>query len=224
MLPSVLILGQWSTIRAVPGGWCRWRGPSGPKVAITFDDGPAPGFTERVLDQLDELGMVATFFCLGTQVRAHPELAAEIFRRGHAVGTHGDRHESHFARTPRSVGADLRCALEAHQSSGLPRPRWYRPPFGHITAATLWHARNTGLSIALWSAAGHEWSQPSAQAVAEHAIGALDPGAILLLHDTDVSNPSGSTDRVLGALPIIGQWVRECGWSAVSLDELVDRS
>ena len=224
MLPSALILGQWTTVRAVPGDWCRWRGPAAQQVALTFDDGPAPGYTDQVLDTLDELGMRATFFCLGAQVRAHPALAAEIATRGHTVGTHGDRHESHFARTPRWVDADLRRALAAHDAAGLPRPRWYRPPFGHVTAATLWHARNAGLPLALWSATGREWSLPSAEAVANQVIGALDPGAIVLLHDTDVSNPSGSTDRVLGALPIIAETLRESGWSAVSLDDMEDRS
>ncbi len=222
MLPSTLILGQWTAARALPGGRCRWRGPSKPQVAITFDDGPAPDYTERVLDRLDELGMRATFFCLGSQVRAHPELAVEIAQRGHAVGTHGDRHESHFAHSPHWVGTDLRRALSAHADAGLPRPRWYRPPYGHVTAATMWHARRADLLLALWSATGSEWSLPSADAVAEHVIGATDRGAIVLLHDTDVSNPSGSTDRVLGALPLIEACIRASGLSAVTIDQLVD--
>ena len=200
MLPSTLVLGQWSKARALPDGSCRWRGPDVAKVAITFDDGPAPGYTDRVLDQLDALNLRATFFCLGAKVRAHPDLAAEVVQRGHTVGTHGFQHDSHFARTPRWVGNDLRSALRAHTEAGLAAPRWFRPPYGHVTSATVWHARRAGLPIVLWSASGLEWSQPTADAVAEHVTRTMDRGAIVLLHDTDVSNPAGSTQRVLDAL------------------------
>ncbi|MHB8330033.1 MAG: polysaccharide deacetylase family protein, partial [Acidimicrobiales bacterium] len=102
-LPSVCVLGQWSPvpIRALPRGWCRWRGPGDARaVALTFDDGPSPQDTPRTLDLLDELGMRATFFVLGTQAQAHPDLVAEIRRRGHTVGSHGHRHEHHLLRTP----------------------------------------------------------------------------------------------------------------------------
>jgi peptidoglycan-N-acetylglucosamine deacetylase len=221
MLPSALILGQWTPARTVPGGSCRWRGPARKQVAITFDDGPAPGSTERVLDTLDDLGIRATFFCLGAQVRAYPALAAEIVWRGHTVGTHGDRHESHFGHSPQWVAADLRRAMSAHRAAGLAEPRWYRPPYGHVTAATVWQARRADLTIALWSASGREWALASPGAVAEHVTRALDPGAIVLLHDTDVSNPAGSTDRVVEALALVAARLRTLEYTAVTLDQLV---
>ncbi|HZP28002.1 MAG TPA: polysaccharide deacetylase family protein, partial [Acidimicrobiia bacterium] len=65
-VPSVVALGQWTPLRALPGGWCTWRGPDAPRVALTFDDGPDPRTTPRVLDRLDGLGFVATFFVLGS--------------------------------------------------------------------------------------------------------------------------------------------------------------
>ena len=110
MVPSVVSLGQWAPIRSLPGDLCRWRGPTGSGVALTFDDGPDPRTTPVALDRLDELGLVATFFCLGTQVASHPDLVAEIRRRGHQVETHGYRHAHHFVRTPRWVRADLDAA------------------------------------------------------------------------------------------------------------------
>ena len=107
IVPSVVSLGHWLPVRRLPGGWCRWRGPLVPKVALTFDDGPSPVTTPRILDQLDELGLGATFFCLGREVEWHPEVVAEIARRGHGIGTHGYEHEHHLARSPRWVERDL---------------------------------------------------------------------------------------------------------------------
>ena len=165
MVPSVVSLGQWSPLRVLPGDLCRWRGPRGDGVALTFDDGPDPRTTPDVLDRLDELSLVATFFCLGEQVARHPELVGEIRRRGHQVETHGFCHAHHFARTPRWVRADLDSAVDALEQVGI-RPRWFRPPFGQTTGATMVEARRHGLRLVLWSAWGREWDEPDAVGVA----------------------------------------------------------
>jgi len=220
LLPSVVVLGQWSPWRAAPAGLARWRGPDADKVALTFDDGPVAGQTERVLDELDRLGVRATFFCLGELVRLAPSLTQEIHRRGHQVEVHGYRHRSHLAMTPGAVGHDLRTALDELDRVGV-TPRWFRPPYGHVTSASMWHARHHGLGVVLWSDMGREWSAPDAAAVARRVRRRLDAGSIVLLHDTEASNPSGSLERVLGALPLITDELARRSWRAVTLDELV---
>jgi peptidoglycan/xylan/chitin deacetylase (PgdA/CDA1 family) len=140
MVPSVVSLGQWLPIRALPGDLCRWRGSNANGVALTFDDGPDPHTTPLVLDRLDQLSLAATFFCLGEQVVSHPELVSEIRDRGHQVETHGFRHEHHFVRSPRWVRADLNSAMDAMEQVGI-HPRWFRPPFGQTTGATMVEAR-----------------------------------------------------------------------------------
>jgi peptidoglycan/xylan/chitin deacetylase (PgdA/CDA1 family) len=222
MVPSAVSLGQWAPVRALPGELCRWRGPASASsgVALTFDDGPHPATTPLVLDRLDELGLVASFFCLGSLVAANPSLVGEILGRGHTVEVHGYRHDHHFIRTPRWVLADLRSALDVLRGAGA-RPGWYRPPYGQTTGASMYAARRFGLRLVLWSAWGHEWDAPSSSAVADRVIGALDPGAIVLLHDTDVLNPSGSTQRVLEALGPIASELDRAGLKAMTLDQLV---
>jgi peptidoglycan/xylan/chitin deacetylase (PgdA/CDA1 family) len=220
MVPSVVSLGQWLPVRALPGGWCRWRGPDAPAVALTFDDGPDPATTPAVLDRLDELGLRATFFCLGAHAAAHPDLVAEALRRGHAVGTHGYDHAHHFARPPRWVRADLDRAMTAMAVAGA-RPRWFRPPYGQATGATLVEARRHGLSVALWSAWGREWDEADAGAVARRVTAALAPGSIVLLHDADVDSPPGSWRRGLDALGPIADALHRHGLRSVTLEELV---
>jgi peptidoglycan/xylan/chitin deacetylase (PgdA/CDA1 family) len=221
MVPSVVSLGQWAPLRALPGDLCRWRGPAAcPGVALTFDDGPHPSTTPLVLDRLDELGLVASFFCLGALVHEHPSLVGEILGRGHSVEVHGYRHDHHFIRTPGWVLADLQSAVAVLEQAGA-RPRWYRPPYGQTTSASMYAAHRFGLRLVLWSAWGHEWDAPSSSRVAGRVIGALERGAIVLLHDTDVLNPPGSTQRVLEALGPIAAEIDRLGLRAMTLDQLV---
>jgi peptidoglycan/xylan/chitin deacetylase (PgdA/CDA1 family) len=220
MLPSVVSLGQWAPFRALPGDLCRWRGPASPSVALTFDDGPHPATTPDVLDRLDELSLTATFFCLGAHVASHPDLVVEIVRRGHQVETHGYHHEHHFVRTPRWVRSDLDAALDVLEGSGV-RPRWFRPPFGQTTGATMLEARRHGLRLVLWSAWGREWDEPDASAVAHRVTAGLTPGAIVLLHDADVMSPPGSSRRAVDALGPIAEDLHRRGYAALTLDAMV---
>jgi len=220
MVPSVVSLGQWTPLRALPLELCRWRGPAAPHVALTFDDGPDPATTPYVLDRLDDLGLKATFFCLGERTAAHPSLVREIADRGHQVATHGFRHAHHFVRTPAWVGADLDRALEAAAAAGV-SPKWFRPPYGQTAGATLLHAKRRGLRLVLWSAWGREWDEPDAAHVARRVIPALAPGAIVLLHDADVDSPPGSSRRAADALGTIAEAIAARGLTAATLDELV---
>jgi len=220
MVPSVVSLGQWLPIRALPGDLCRWRGSNANGVALTFDDGPDPHTTPLVLDRLDQLSLAATFFCLGEQVVSHPELVSEIRDRGHQVETHGFRHEHHFVRSPRWVRADLNSAMDAMEQVGI-HPRWFRPPFGQTTGATMVEAWRHSLRLVLWSAWGREWDEPDASSVARRVRAGIGPGGIVLLHDADVQSPPGSSRRATEALGPIAEDLHRQGLAALTLDDLV---
>ena len=221
LVPSVVSLGQWLPARATPGGWCTWRGSS-TAVALTFDDGPDPATTPAVLDRLDALGVSATFFMLGDAVARHPGLAAEVAARGHAVGTHGHRHRHHLGSPPWWPGADLDRALAATAEATGARPRWFRPPYGQCSGATLAAARRRGLRTALWSAWGREWVDTGrADRVAARVGAALAPGAIVLLHDADTTSPVGTAATATAALDRIVADARAAGLEPVTLDALV---
>ncbi len=219
LVPSVVSLGQWTRLQALPGGWCRWRGPGGDGVALTFDDGPAPEHTPRLLDRLDELGLTATFFCVGSAARRHPQLVAEVVRRGHEVGVHGYHHEHHFARTPSWVRRDLRTATYVLESAGV-RPRWFRPPFGQTPGATLWEAHRQGLQLVLWSVWGREWADSDVDGVARRVTRRLRGGDIVLLHDSDHFSPPGTAERARQALGPIAEWMSRRGLRSLTLGAL----
>ncbi len=179
--------------------------------------GPRPS---RLLDDLDRLGLAATFFCLGRNVRAHPDLVGEILRRGHEVETHGDEHAHHLARSPGWVSRDLDRALDALGACGV-RPRWYRPPYGQASAGTVLAGRRRRLGLVLWSAWGREWARADPSAVAGSVERGLGPGAIVLLHDSDVTSPPGSAATARQALEPLAAALERRGLTTVTLDQLV---
>lgn len=220
-LPSTAVLGQWTPARRAPGNACRWRGPRHrPKVALTFDDGPHPEGTPAVLDRLDALGLRATFFTLGAAAVRHPELVAEIARRGHQVATHGYHHDHHLLRSPRWVRRDLSRAEEAMAAAGQ-RVRWYRPSYGQATLATFATARRLGWEPVLWSHWGREWKTPDPVAVAGRAVRRLGPGSIVLLHDSDEFGRQGMWRTVDEALPLVAAELDRRGLVTATLDDLV---
>ena len=221
MVPSVVSLGQWLPVRALPGGWCTWRGPSAANVALTFDDGPVPGDTERLLARLDTLDVRATFFCLGANVERNPALVSEISSRGHAIGVHGYEHAHHFVRSPRWIARDLAKAVALIEDVTSCPVRWFRPPYGQTTGPTMWAAHRRGLQIVLWSAWGREWDSADSGEVVRRITGSLSPGAIVLLHDTEETMPPGSAQRVIDALPPVVEQLAARDLTAVTLDDLL---
>jgi len=219
-LPSVVTLGQWAPMRSLPWGLCRWRGPGGPDVALTFDDGPHPKGTPAVLEVLDELGWQATFFCLGAEVERHPDLVSELVRRGHQVETHGFAHEHHLLRSPRWVLRDLRRAHASAAAAGL-RPTWYRPTYGQATGATLALARGLGLQPVLWSAWGREWTTSDPAEVARRISAGLSPGAIVLLHDSDAHGKPGMWRVGVEALRLVADDLARRDLRAVTLETMM---
>lgn len=220
-VPAVAALGQWAPFQVLPGGLCRWEGPRFPgRVALTFDDGPHPEGTPRILERLDALRLRATFFPLASEVAREPALVQDILDRGHAVGTHGFAHAHHLARSPRWIHRDLQAAGELMQGLGV-TVRWFRPTYGQVTGATLVHARRKGWETVLWSSWGREWATSSPQAVAARIGHRLHPGAIVLLHDSDHFGPTGMWRVACEALGAVADDLARRDLSAVTLDELV---
>jgi peptidoglycan/xylan/chitin deacetylase (PgdA/CDA1 family) len=156
------------------------------QAVLTFDDGPdaSPGATEAALDALDAAGAKATFFLVGEQILATPELASEILARGHEVGVHGQHHFRHDRVPAEESVADIEAGYAAVvAATGIP-PRFYRPPYGKLTPAGTEACRRLGLEVAYWSTWGLDWEPLSSARIARRVNRDLDDGAIVLLHDS----------------------------------------
>ena len=171
-------------------------------VALTFDDGPDPASTPAFLDLLAAHRLRATFFLLGSMVAKAPELAADIADAGHEVGVHGWEHRYTNLRGPRAVHDDLARATDAVAAASGTQPRFYRPPYGVLSAGALAAARAQRLTPVLWTCWGREWAAGATPAsVYATLVRDLTPGATVLLHDSDCTSPAGASAAALGALP-----------------------
>lgn len=211
-----------------PGRARRWRryagvecvAPEG-RAVITLDDGPDEDATPSVLDALDEVHARATFFFLADQVRAHRHLAYEVIRRGHEVGLHGYGHERHDRIDSARSREDVIRGFEAIADAIGVRSRWYRPPYGKMSAASAEACRELGMTPVYWSAWGLDWENVQAERIAEVACGQFDEGGILLLHDSARYARRSSAIPTAQAIPLIANRLRGRGISLVTLGEAI---
>jgi peptidoglycan/xylan/chitin deacetylase (PgdA/CDA1 family) len=166
-------------------------------LALTFDDGPDPALTPRVLDLLDQAGQKATFFCIGERAEAHPDLIAAMRARGHGIENHSHSHPNSFALGgPRRMAREVARAQEAIERCGGGRPSYFRAPAGIQNPFLHGVLANAHLSLVSWTRRGFDTVSRSGARVASRLIGAgLSAGDILLLHDR--------SPVALEALPIV---------------------
>ena len=173
-------------------------------IALTFDDGPHPEGTPAVLDLLAAAGAKATFFLVGEQARAFPELAERIAAEGHEIAVHGDRHRVMLRLAPAMIAADLDRARETIGELTGQRPLFHRPPLGIYSYPGLKLVREQGLEPILWSRWGRDWSAKStAGSISEMVTRDLSAGDVLLLHDADWYSDAGCWRNTIAALPTI---------------------
>jgi peptidoglycan-N-acetylglucosamine deacetylase len=162
------------------------RVPATGQAVLTFDDGPdsSPEGTPAILDALDSAGAKATFFLVGEQISESPDLVADILRRGHEVGVHGQRHFRHDRVPAAESVADIEAGYQALAAVMDSAPRFYRPPYGKLSAAGTETCRRLGLEVAYWSTWGLDWEPLPGERIARRVNRGLDDGAIVLLHDS----------------------------------------
>jgi peptidoglycan-N-acetylglucosamine deacetylase len=195
-----------------------WRGESG--VALTFDDGPHPETTRRVLRILAERGHRATFFVVGRKVRLYPEVVREIHDAGHALGLHGYLHDRLFSFKPPSyVHSDIERTQRAIEDACGYRPSLFRPPIGHVSSRTAKGASRAGVTLVAWSVRAFDGvTKPSTERILRRIERGLEPGAIVLLHDA--AEREDFEPASIAALPQILDLIEKKGLRTVHIEEL----
>jgi len=193
-------------------------------VALTFDDGPNPAITPRLLDVLDRHNVKATFFLIGGWVRAAPELAREIAARGHVVGNHTYTHPRLTFCSQRRTKVELNQCDDAIETAIGKTPGWMRPPFGFRNPSLERIIRERGgAGVVMWSKWAWDWTPQPAAAVIRRLAG-VRGGDILLLHDGDHRVPKGDRQHTLEAVEHwLPRW-KDGGIRFVTLDELARKS
>jgi peptidoglycan/xylan/chitin deacetylase (PgdA/CDA1 family) len=164
-------------------------------VALTFDDGPHPEVTPRVLDLLAAAGATATFFVIGHHVRAHGPLLRRMIAEGHGLGLHSDTHARTFpCWTPGRVVRDLQAnAAAIADATGAAPPTLFRPPMGLKNPFIGEAVRRLGLTTVTWTATARDGGRTTAERATARLLPAVRPRSILVLHDGH--EPTRPADR-----------------------------
>jgi peptidoglycan/xylan/chitin deacetylase (PgdA/CDA1 family) len=194
MWPASQLFGRTMTAPRRPG-----------EIALTFDDGPNPACTPRLLDILAGHNVRATFFLVGRYAEAEPELVRRIHAGGHLIGNHSWSHPNLAATATRKIEAELtRTRDTLQQITGAP-VRWFRPPFGGRRPAVLKIARSLGMTPVLWNAITTDWSEPSADRIAQRIRTKIDGNqgrgwaTNIVLHDGGHLEPRANREPSVNA-------------------------
>lgn len=205
------------------------------KLAITFDDGPNPTITPKLLDLLDRHKAHATFFVIGQYARQQPQLLREVSARGHQIGNHTLTHPNLFWSNPSQTRDELTLCNDAITSALHTPPKWFRPPFGWRNPWLASAARALNLQVVTWTLLPGDWKAPTdawlihrmhpiaarAQKALHRPVLKSPAGDILCLHDGGHRAQNADRTHTLAALEHwLPRW-RDAGLEFVTMDHAV---
>ncbi len=153
-------------------------------LAMTFDDGPSPTLTPKLLDILKERNIKCTFFLIGQSAARHPDIVRRILAEGHEIGNHTYTHISLTSRSDAQIRTELQKSEDTILKIAGYRPRLIRPPYGATNKRIdQWIYNDFGYSSILWSVDPQDWRRPGVSVVTSRLINGAHPGAIMLAHD-----------------------------------------
>lgn len=180
------------------------------KIALTFDDGPHPVYTEMLLDGLAERGIKATFFLIGRNIEGQEDLVRRMYEEGHLIGSHTYSHVQLTTLEVSDACEEIRRTNEViEEITGKP-PVYIRPPFGS------WSEKLTcavDMTVVLWSVDPRDWQSQNKDAVVRHIVKNTEEGDVILLHDVYKSS-------VEAALEVVDRLMAE-GYVFVTADEML---
>jgi len=182
------------------------------KVALTFDDGPHPAYSPKLLDILREKGVKATFLIIGHMADKYPDLVRRMSDEGHEIGNHTYSHVTLTKLPPEEVDVEYKANNDVIRRLTGRRARYCRPPGGDLNPEVLRRAGSLGLTTVLWTDDPGDYDNPGPKILFDRETKALSPGGIILLHD-------GSKDTLTTLARFIDA-TRAKGYEFVSLDEL----
>jgi peptidoglycan/xylan/chitin deacetylase (PgdA/CDA1 family) len=191
-----------------------WRGdPTRKEIALTFDDGPHPPFTQRLLALLKQLKVKATFFLVGKKVDQAPGVVSLIAKDGHEVANHTYNHLNLDNMTQQQVETEIRLCSESIKRACGKTPVVFRPPGGHHRPQIMSAAGALNMSVILWTDDPADFANPGADVIVSRVLEEVGSGSDILLHD--------GVEQTLEMLPDLVARLRQDGYKFVTVSEMV---
>ena len=185
-------------------------------IALTFDDGPWPNTTAKVLDILKKNRIKSTFFVVGQNVKNYPDLTKQIVADGHIIANHTWHHWYHHMNAQAAAYEVANTGDIIYQTTGV-RTRLFRPPGGIMNNGVAAYAKNNKYAVIMWSADSMDYSRPAVPRLMNNIFREAKPGGIVLMHDG-----GGDRSHTVKALPEIISRFRKQGYEFVTVPELLE--
>ena len=162
-----------------------WKRQFGPGVTFTFDDGPDPEFTPRILEVLKKYQVSATFFVVAEKAKRYPHLIRQIKAEGHLIGVHSLNHRYAWFTSPWRTSREWTESVRILEQLLDNKITWIRPPWGTFNLMTWWWLKRHKMRAVLWNAEGHDWeARRSPEEITERILKQTNEGTIVVLHDS----------------------------------------
>lgn len=186
------------------------------KIALTFDDGPHPRYTPKILDILDEYGIKATFFVIGVNAENYPTTIEKIIQRGHEIGNHTYSHPHVSCLNSENLKNEVESCESAIYGLTDYKTKLFRPPEGMIDADVRSVLRGLDYKVILWDIDTLDWAHKSPEAISQNVLDNIAAGDIILMHDY-ISHDSPTPDALRLFIPKL----LERGYRFVVVSELI---
>lgn len=193
-------------------------------VALTFDDGPSPLWTSKILDELKSANIKATFFMLGEHVAKYPEIARRVAEEGHEIGNHTYDHHVLLYYTLEELEKEIKDTERIIQKATGKTTRYFRPPKAWLTAQEKEKIKELGYRVILWSLNSKDWVTFDDKYIVEYLAGHVHPGDIILFHDSGgvFSAEGGDRHETVKTIPRLVDKLRQMGYKLVTISELLE--
>ena len=191
-----------------------WRGPGAYKnVCLTFDDGPNPAYTPRILQILKEKKVRATFFLIGQHAQQHPDLVKKIYESGHELGDHTFSHVELPKVPSDKIKQEVESTRSIVESATGAKIFLFRPPWGIFDGRSLAEIAMRKFDAVLWSVDSRDWSRPGIAQIQANVLEKAGNGSIILFHDDH--------DQIVQALPDIILNLQQRGYQFITVSEMM---
>lgn len=186
------------------------------KIALTFDDGPHPKTTPKILDILSKYGIHATFFEIGENIGYYTDVSRRVLREGHEIGNHTFSHPSLTGKNGCDLtGEMVKCDQTIYNLLGY-KTNLFRPPEGVLDNNIRAAANDMGYRVILWSVDTRDWAKTPANQIVSGILDSVQPGSIILMHDY-----TGKGCHTVEALDAVIPKLLDRGYSIVTVSELL---
>jgi peptidoglycan/xylan/chitin deacetylase (PgdA/CDA1 family) len=190
-------------------------------VALTFDDGPNPPYTDEIVQYLHDQHVPATFFVVGMAVQKYPDSVRREVEDGDAIGNHSWDHAHLVLETRSHIHHQLEMTDQAIFDATGEHTTLFRPPFGARDYAVIQVARSMGYQVIMWSVPlARDWENPSPQVIANRITRHVSDGAIIVLHDGN-KGKGGNRESTVEATKLIVSQLRDDGYQFVTVPQLI---